>query len=325
MGFQDPLGRAAANILLADTDVSIRRAVRNALVADGYQNIRIAGSLIEVRGALDASIVDAVILDVDLPGGAKDSAVQAISELRHGNYGRNPFAPVIMMSWKSDSDIVGRVINCGTDALLIKPLSPAQVLDGMDRLARQRSPFVVTADYMGPDRRKGREVTDIRLFEPPNTLKERIEGKEIDEAALTAEIEAVMGEMNDERVVRGAYQVAFLVELIGKACDEGRKVDPYLARLSEVSREVFERSAATQFASVRERCHALLKVLGELDRSKAAEPGSLRALMKPLAEAIMLGAKPELDSASANRELAKMLEGYFNRMRRLRKTRRASA
>ena len=83
------------------------------------------------------------------------SVCSTIKELRHNETGRNPFVPVIVTTWEPDRDLVEKIADSGADALLVKPFSPWQLIERIDCLANRRKPFVVTAERIGPDRRKG--------------------------------------------------------------------------------------------------------------------------------------------------------------------------
>ncbi len=45
--------------------------------------------------------------------------------MHHHEVGRNPFLPVIMITGTPGEELVGKVINSGTDDLLVEMISPA--------------------------------------------------------------------------------------------------------------------------------------------------------------------------------------------------------
>jgi DNA-binding response OmpR family regulator len=69
------------------------------------------------------------------------------------------------------------ILNSGADGLLLRPFSAA-VLDQRIRThVMQQKPFVVTEDYIGPERRAVSRPPSALTFAPPNSLKMKIEGR----------------------------------------------------------------------------------------------------------------------------------------------------
>ena len=94
-----------------------------------------------------------------------------------------------------------RIIDSGADTLLVKPLAPAQLFSRIENIVNGRNLFVVTADYFGPDRRDRLNTVGSTQFQVPNTLKDKLEGRQIDTDSLNMEIAALMAEMNETRLV----------------------------------------------------------------------------------------------------------------------------
>src|SRR3546814_14054009 len=102
-----------------------------------------------------------------MPGGDACAMVQAI---RHNQLGSNPFVPIIFTTWEADADVVRRVVDSGADDLLIKTLSPAQLLTRINSLVSQRKPFIVTSDYYGTQRReRAARASGIPQHKGPDT------------------------------------------------------------------------------------------------------------------------------------------------------------
>ena len=115
-------------------------------------------------------------MDALMDGG---EATSLASRIRAGELGVNPFIGTIITVWQPSEAVIRRIVNCGTDDIIVKPLSPKQIMDRVNVVAFNRKPFVVTSEYIGPDRRSGRKLKegeeadpsdDVPRIEVPNTL-----------------------------------------------------------------------------------------------------------------------------------------------------------
>jgi DNA-binding NtrC family response regulator len=103
-------------ILVVDDEKNIRRTLRMVLEGEGYA-VEEAGSAEDCLVRLDAGGIDAVLLDVKLPG---ISGIDALS--------RVPSVPTIMISGHATIDDAVRATKLGAFDFLEKPLDRARVL-----------------------------------------------------------------------------------------------------------------------------------------------------------------------------------------------------
>ena len=130
--------------------------------------------------------LDLIIVDADLPDG---DVFETIAWMRNGDIGYNPFVPA--------------------------PISAGEVFKRILSIINDRKPFVVTSDYIGPDRRASkRRDPSVPLTDVPNTLRNKAVGRNVVMLDLIALIEGVASDINNQRLVRHSYQVALTVELI---------------------------------------------------------------------------------------------------------------
>ena len=159
-------------VMLADPRTHVRSALKVALTHAGLNNIDQASSTAVVRDTLEQTTgPDVLICDMGLDDGEICGMVDA---LRHHDIGRNPFLCVIGVTWRPEAQQVTRMLNCGIDHLIRAPVAPQQVMTRIASLIHNRPGFVVTADYVGPDRR-ARLRGDIEpgLVEVPNSLRSK--------------------------------------------------------------------------------------------------------------------------------------------------------
>jgi len=161
-----------AEVLVCDPVASNRAATRSALYSLGCRHIEIGGSLRDFLEALEHRPPDLALCDAQV---GESELCRAIRELRHGEHSYNPFAIIIVTAWMPNAALTTEILNSGADGLLLRPYSAA-VLDQRIRAhVMQQKPFVVTEDYIGPERRAvGRPPSALTLV-PPNSLKMKVE------------------------------------------------------------------------------------------------------------------------------------------------------
>lgn len=68
----------------------------------------------------------------------------------------DPFTPIIAVLSEASPGTVRRGVDSGADDLLIHPWSEGYLDQRLQNIIHNRKPFVVTSDYVGPDRRSVR-------------------------------------------------------------------------------------------------------------------------------------------------------------------------
>jgi len=163
--------------LLIDPHTHVRNALKVSLVDAGFSNLRDSGS---VRNFLEAfqqhHVPDVIICDMDMED---NRPVEIMSAVRRGNWGRNPFSCVIGITWNPNNELVASQVNCGLDYLVRAPVAAGSVLKRISALIEHRRDFVVTTDYVGPDRREPERVDPVkdRLIRAPNSLRDKAVGE----------------------------------------------------------------------------------------------------------------------------------------------------
>lgn len=183
--FSDQGGRKAQNlaqarVLVAEANGSLRQSIRGALSNLGILEIHEANGYGKTRQSLELGGFDAVILNADLDG---RDACALVRELRLGGLGPDPFVVVILLLAGADPARLRHAVDCGSDDLLLVPFSPGQMAKRLDSFKARRKPFVITHDYVGPDRRvhdrqpQGRSsgAAAVSLV-PPNPLEAKASG-----------------------------------------------------------------------------------------------------------------------------------------------------
>lgn len=301
---------------LYDPEPNIRRLMRDALVPFRIGDVQQFGSVAALRSALHGAAPDLLILDV---ADAEDETLRLVHRLRHGQLGANPFAGAIMTAFNPTRQLLSRVTNCGADALLVKPIAPKHLHERISALAEAERAFVITSDFVGPDRRKApRAGSQIPLVAVPNTLRLKAQ-------AGRGEIEARIGEaaavVNGHKLARLAFQAAFLVEFARPGLSEGppdRLSLDHLLRVSSVVDELLRRMPAPSGDDehpAAAKARVLLAEAGAASAELAAgaqAPGLPDLIMR--AFDVMAALSPERSRADMAVEVAGAVEAYRERL-----------
>jgi DNA-binding response OmpR family regulator len=162
-------------VAIADPDGRTATSIKYALQSQSFQNLRVCTSYQELDNLAEQSDFDVLITATEFSDG---DALEMVRKMRAGGVGETPFCVVIGLADAIDEDLAKRVLDSGVDDLILKPISAAMLMSRLSRFIRGRKPFVVTSDYIGPDRRRadsGRRAS-ARLFEVPNPVRFKIVG-----------------------------------------------------------------------------------------------------------------------------------------------------
>jgi hypothetical protein len=98
--------------------------------------------------------------------------------------------------------------------VVLKPYSLRQIMDPVQALVDRRRPFVVTADYVGPERRTApRAGQVIEQIAVPNPLAAKVLA--LDPASQSAAAATAWAEIERQKTQRLVFQALFLVRLAG--------------------------------------------------------------------------------------------------------------
>ncbi|MBW8707802.1 MAG: hypothetical protein JF627_00775 [Alphaproteobacteria bacterium] len=194
--------------------------------------------------------------------GAADELCAAIQQMRQGGAGHNPFIVIIVTAWEKTTALINKVVSSGADDLILRPFSTATLGARIETHIDRRKGFVITTDYVGPDRRKddGRG-SDAELFDPPNSLKMKAKDKLSSEAIarkLDGELRSAREKLTSEKLRRDSFQVCILWRLIQEAPLVAGQLSPDLARLQVLAKSIEVRCSGTEFEPAVEWCQSVL-------------------------------------------------------------------
>jgi len=304
-----------ADVLLFDPVPPNRSTTRTALGMVGFRQIFATSDYSEVIATLRGKVFDLFVADI-----TSDTAklCDLVTAMRGGRLGGNPFVHAILMAWKLDDDIVKRALNCGADDLITRPYSVGFLSGRVKSLTDARKGFVVTSDYIGPDRRRdpGRG-SSIPLFDVPNTLKlkSRVEGSlgRLDLEVPTA-IREARAKINAERARRDVFQISVLAHFAHETLTATQPIEHDLDRLDATMKDLAQRleNSAND---------AALKIFESLEQAIAGAKGGENVAehigkIRELAALLYVAVNPGRSPDDLKSELAKVIALIKSRGRR---------
>ncbi|WP_374299502.1 response regulator transcription factor [Ferrovibrio sp.] len=310
--------RADVRILYGDPALGTRRLYRQALVSAGYTHLREFETLDGFADLLHVAQPDLVFMDVEMPGG---NAIALTNDLRHGRLGVNPYLPIILTTWEPQQSRVRQIIDAGADDLLVKPLSTRALLDRVEAVGLKRKPFVVTSDYIGPDRRRSeaRGGSAIQLIHVPNPMRAKLAGEPLDPHSLQHEIMVANEEINRQRLRASAFRIAFVAEQIVPVYESGLSPDEgtltMLGDLISSTEDIQRRVADTEFAHVGQISDRLLQAARQIAEQGVTfvygpEWHKPLELLKTLGEAVLAFFNPDRDASALAGEVAEAIDRF---------------
>lgn len=219
-----------------------REVVRGLLQGAGFRNFAYAEDLDDLAKRLSAPRFQLVVIHEEGDAGEEGESIELVRRLRHGDLGGDPFLPAVI-SCPQVTDIIARAaVNVGVDQLWTIPVRSTVVQEGIDALVMRRPPFLVTTDYMGPDRRKSaRRGNEIPHIEVPNALRNVLLGE-----SAPASITAYRRLFDRLRVERQVDQIKWLAARFNEAGQDAERHAVLVKRLEDVALDVRERIARTR-------------------------------------------------------------------------------
>ena len=244
--------------LIYDPVSANRTATRAALYALGFRRTETVPTLEAMVDVIQKQTPDLVLAETQ---GAADELCSAIQQLRQGA-GYNPFIVIIATAWEKSSALINKVVNSGADDLLLRPFSTALLGTRIEAHIERRKGFVITTDYVGPDRRRdsGRSG-DTELFDPPNSLKMKAKDRlpaDLVAKKLDLELQAAREKLAGEKLRRDSFQICILWRLLRDQRPDTPQFGADLTKLGNLTRSIDRRCTDMGQERVVERCAAIL-------------------------------------------------------------------
>lgn len=271
--------------LIALPDPAARKALRKSLQEEGLLHCREIGELPALADKIGQADPDLLITQLD---DSWDSGA-LIKRIRHGETPANPFMVIIALLPAASPVLVGRVIEAGADDLLLPAWQGRFVMERLDNFVHGRKPFLVTHDYVGPERR-----SFFREGEPlpatlavPNPVQWLSSGKD-DRAAFRKKVEQALEAVNLRKIKSHGTQLRRLADQIVEAFARGghAAILPLARSLRESADDLARRAANTEFAPAIELTDGLRSLCERLLREDRTPRGEEISVLPSLADAV---------------------------------------
>jgi DNA-binding response OmpR family regulator len=296
-------------VLVGDPNREVRDGIRGGLYGQGFRYIMVTDRMSVIETAVATNSVDLMVCDTELPDG---NLYDLLYKIRHHELGDNPFIVVTALITAPTPKMVKKIFDAGCDDLIPKPISTGLLFERVLKLARNRKPFVVTSDYIGPNRRaKVRPGTQqIPEIDVPNPLNAKATD-DTSAADLQAEIDKVANVLNEQKMERHAHQINYLVERIVPLYEDGtadESVVSHLDRLLYVSEDISRRLEGTRYSHVGELCLSMVNVVKAVRQAPLSPDRKDIALMPALAQAVKTAFRPQADVVALSHDISDTVE-----------------
>ncbi len=264
-----------------EPDSNIRSAVFGMLRHIGFVEIVETGRLEALQDALVTGEADLILCDLFT---MTDDICAIVQKMRQNKLGANPFPVVAGLVGDTDDGNVSKTINAGFDSIVLKRIELGTLQKRLEFFLRHRSPWVVTGDYVGPERRAAPRG-DTQHLMVPNPVKLISEGMARHE--LMSRVSEARMELKDRKIRRDIAGVHWAIDriretLAGKRDDDVRR---YTMLLNRLAGEIDQRLPHTVFGFAQDRCDSMVAAAVRLERGEGSMETDLQ-LLKDMAVAI---------------------------------------
>jgi len=194
--------------VIGESDPVVRDGIKSALRDLGFRDVLDLPTLVKVHHSIRRESVDLIVLNSWME--QEDSSF-IVEDIRCGKLGLDPFAIIIMLIGSEDIPRAKAIAGCGADDAILLPFAADALTKKIASLAGPRKPFVVTFNYIGPERRAmaRNDGHSARQIPVPNPLFSG-EG----ETVYVAHREEARAQIYAERISRVAFQIVWQAEQI---------------------------------------------------------------------------------------------------------------
>ncbi|MBX7200592.1 MAG: cyclic nucleotide-binding domain-containing protein [Rhodospirillaceae bacterium] len=299
---------------VGEPDEAARKELRQILMHAGVKRVSALPSLDHLKSLMAQVSPDLIIVSDDIDPGVFDF----IRDIRHNRLGHNPFVLITTLVASDHAGAVKLAMQAGTDDIIVKPVKEEQLLQRLKRVTKNRAAFVVTTDYLGPDRRARNRPSAIRRITVLNTMLEKANGRDVDLSNIQEAVEGSMSEVLQARLDSHGYRLGFVCNLILEAYQSGQITDDTHAKLLALvdlladAAKTAERLEDRQLALL---CGSLSKDVAKIaDHYRDPTPSDIDLIQK-LSRAVVSAVKPRVAPDRLEAETRQATENYQRRER----------
>jgi len=288
------------------------RTTRYALHEIGFRKFATLTSLDELKRRMQDDAPELLVIET---ANHEAEIFKLVRSIRMGDVSNNAFMAILLTCWKRDTSVIRDAIGCGADDLIIRPFSTTFIEERIRTLIRARKPFIVTSDYIGPDRRKDpdRGPGAAPPIDAPNMLKAVVEN---DEEALSHAykwIDEAKRTVDSERLRRLCMRVIVGAEAAMREISAGREPVIEASEFVKGAAELRLRLARMRSSEASRVSKALCEVAAELGEEGGMTQANL-SLAKELAMAAYVAYAGDDGMERSNNEIEQAAQMLQKRM-----------
>lgn len=299
-------------LFLLEPLVDVRREIRVALMSQGLKNVLDFDKTSDLVEMLRDQTPDVLVADADVPPLELSKFIRTVRQCQSP---MDPFFPIIFMSWRTDIDLVRSMALAGVDDILAKPISTGIILERVVHLVHKRKRFVVTSEYVGPDRRsEERGQADPALIAVPNKLGQKAVGN-FDEIGYWGQVEAARANVLNRRISSYGERLHLLANMLQPLMLNGTFYEDanaghQLAEMVRLSNRLVKQVRQTKYAQTAELGSQLFEVADRLVKQRQKMAPKDIQLLKPMAQAVHRAVNPDLDEDALALNIAERVANY---------------
>jgi len=264
------------NFMLADPNAQTRNSLRGGLFGFGFREICDVSSFSQISESIEKTSFDLLVLDTAF---GISHVCELIHDIRHGIDCKNPFMSILVLTELKSKKTHQTLINAGCDQIIMKPISIQGVTEIINNMCTKERSFVVTRDYIGPDRPQFKEdqAEDAPHFKAPNTL-----GAKILHGAQTERIEHAIekgiAQFNEIKMERHLVQLAWLLDRIDPKTGEPYDIQSMLDRIDTVLEDLSIRAFHSRYESSADICRNMRNLVSSLKEDEQSNSDNWRGM-----------------------------------------------
>lgn len=262
-------------VLLGEPSATVGRSMWNALMQVGFRDVGVCATFADLRDRLKDGQYDLLVVNSEMD--VTDST-PLIRDVRRSALHDDPFLVVLLVVARADETHIRLAINSGADDILLAPFTAEQMMQRLASVHQRRKPFIVTHDYIGPDRRQGPRpgAGTARSYVVPNPYLARSTG--VEDAHYQAQVQTALASMTRARLASLVRACQWELQALRAATGGGMPAD-LAARLNrldgfaeEMGARTRDRADGQRIAAFRQACRDLASggTLARLDQMAAA-------------------------------------------------------
>lgn len=142
------------NTLIIDDNAHMISIIRSMLLGFGISRTHESRDAAEAFEMVRHEAIDLIIVDYQMP---LLDGLEFIQMVRRGADMKNPFVPIILLTAHTERSRIMAARDAGVTEICAKPVTARQMWEKIVAVVNNPRPFVKTANYLGPDRRRKRE------------------------------------------------------------------------------------------------------------------------------------------------------------------------